>query len=611
MYGFKQVWFVKFLPVNYIRMKEKLLQIFAHKMTFSRLLVLFFTAILTGLMVLSILFYRNNRALNTGTALVTHTRIVIAYTDTILLLSQNLQWQARNYILTGDSNTYRRCLSIRNILQANAKYLTQFVRDNNYQQANTFRLQQQLTELTQFTDSLLQLRQASSDVVNRTIKNVKRDVILHEAIDRQIETIKSEENRLLAERRANIYKTIDSTYRIFVRSGILILILLTGTFVFVFYHFNKRRKAEKKLIKSERKFQTLINSTKDLAIFMTDDKGHILDWYEGAHKIKGYNKEEVIGKNISIFYTPEAIAQGEPEQNLQVAAQRGSLETEGWRVRKDGSKFWADVLITAIYDEEGNLQGYTKVTRDFTLHKRAEDQIKYALQKEKELNQMKSNFVSMASHEFRTPLSTILSSISLLEQYRTTETQDKRDKHIRRINASVGEMVSILEEFLSLEKIEEGKVEVKRTNFNLKELLENVCSKFNNSLKAGQTINCYHEGAEETALDKNFTDHILTNLISNAVKYSPEGTKVLVNTFVDNDKVKLRIKDQGIGISTEDQQHLFERFFRASNTGEIKGTGLGLHIVKRYIDLMEGTIRVESKTDEGSEFTVILPSIIK
>lgn len=610
MYGFKQVWLVKFLPVNYNRMKEKLLQIFAYKMTFPRLLVLFFTAILAGLVMLSIIFYRNNQAFDKSAALVTHISTVIAHTDSISLLSQNLQWESQNYTLTGDSNAYRTYFSIRDSIQASTNDLIELVWDNKYQHANAFTLQQQIIQLIKFTDSLFQLRQALGDAVKSSIKNVKQDVMLHYAINRQIEVIKSEENRLLAERRANIYKTIDSTYRIFIGSGILILILLTGTFVFVFYHFNKRRKAEKKLIKSERKFQTLINSTKDLAIFKTDDKGHILDWYEGAHKIKGYNKEEVIGKNISIFYTPEAIAQGEPEQNLQVAAQRGSLETEGWRVRKDGSKFWADVLITAIYDEEGNLQGFTKVTRDFTLHKRAEDQIKYALQKEKELNQMKSNFVSMASHEFRTPLSTILSSVSLLEQYRTTETQDKRDKHIRRINASVGEMVSILEEFLSLEKIEEGKVEVKRTNFNLKELVENVCSKFNNSLKAGQTINCIHEGAEETALDKNFTDHILTNLISNAVKYSPEGTRVLVNTFVDNEKVQLRIQDQGIGISKEDQQHLFERFFRASNTGEIKGTGLGLHIVKRYVDLIEGTIWVESKADEGSEFTVLMPLII-
>jgi PAS domain S-box-containing protein len=591
-------------------MKEKLLQIFVRQMSFSRLLVLFFAAILAGFVILSILFYRNNQAFNNGMALVTHTRTIIERTDSLLFLSQNLQWETRNYTLTGDSNAYQNYFSIRKAIHENTKHLVSLVWDNKNQHANAVQLRREIIQLIHFTDSSLQPRQPPGDVMNGFIKNVTQYVVLHDAINRQIKVIKSEENRLLAKRRADIYKTVASTYRIFVESGVLILILLTGTFAFVFYHFNKRRKAEKKLIESESKFQTIINSTKDLAIFMTDDSGHILDWYEGAHKIKGYSREEVIGKSVSIFYTPQAVAQGDPKKNLQIAAQQGSLETEGWRVRKDGSKFWADVLITAIYNDEGNLQGFTKVIRDFTVHKKAEDRIKYALRKEKELNQMKSNFVSMASHEFRTPLSTILSSISLLEQYRTTETQDKRDKHIQRIYASVGEMVSILEEFLSLEKMEEGKTEAKRISFNLKELVESVCAKFNNSLKAGQQIDYTHEGAEETLLDKNFTEHILTNLISNAVKYSPSGTKVFINTFVDTDKIQLRIKDFGIGISKEDQRHLFERFFRASNTGGIKGTGLGLHIVKRYIDLMEGTIRVESKADEGSEFTVILPSIV-
>ena len=149
-------------------------------------------------------------------------------------------------------------------------------------------------------------------------------------------------------------------------------------------------------------------------------------------------------------------------------------------------------------------------------------------------------------------------------------------------------MVAILEEFLSLEKIEEGKVEAKKETFNLKELVDNVCSKFNASLKSGQEIYCIYDGLEDVVLDKGFTDHILTitNLTSNAVKYSPEDTRISISAIVDNGTVTMMIKDQGIGISEEDQQHLFERFFRASNTGNIKGTGLELHIVKRYIDLM-------------------------
>jgi len=279
-------------------------------------------------------------------------------------------------------------------------------------------------------------------------------------------------------------------------------------------------------------------------------------------------------------------------------------------VRKDGSRFWADVLITAVYDEYGKPQGFTKVTRDFSLHKSAEDEVKNNLQKEKALSEMKSNFVSMASHEFRTPLSTILSSVSLLGQYKTTEQQDKRDKHIRLIKSSVSEMVAILEEFLSLEKIEQDKVYVKKEVFNLKELAERINTQFNTTLKPAQVILYRHIGKEEVCLDAGIINHVLNNLLSNALKYSPEATEVSFETGVGENAVTLKVKDRGIGISQEDQEHLFERFFRASNTGAIKGTGLGLHIVKRYVDLMQGTIFVDSEIGKGSVFIVTFPAKI-
>jgi PAS domain S-box-containing protein len=585
-------------------MRLKFLNGLIDRFTFLRSLAVFFIAILGGLIMLGILFYQNNQAFNNGASQITHTSTVIAQAGNVLTLSQNMQWEARNYILTNESNALNTYNRLRDSMQAATNELTNLVSDNHYQYANATKLQQQVMQLIAFTDSSLRLKNIPT---NQFIGIVKQYIAFHKEINKQLQLIKSEETRLLALRRSNVVKTVDTTYNIFIASGMLILILLAGAFVFIFYHFSKRQKVEKALADSENRFRILINSTKDLAIFMTDRKGCIVNWYEGAHKIKGYNKEEVIGKNISIFYTPEAIQNGEPEQNLQTAAEQGSFETEGWRVRKDGSRFWADVLITAVYNEEGRAEGFTKVTRDFSLHKQAEDEIKNLLQKEKELNQMKSNFVSMASHEFRTPLSTILSSISLLEHYKTTEMQDKRDKHIKRIKSSVNEMVAILEEFLSLEKIEEGKVHVKKEVFNLKELAEQTHAKFNTVLKPGQAILYKHTGKEEVCIDAGFINHILNNLLSNAVKYSLDDTDVTLETSVNENSITLKVQDHGIGISNEDQKHLFERFFRASNTGGIKGTGLGLHIVKRYIDLLQGNIWLKSEIGNGSTFTVTFP----
>lgn len=568
---------------------------------FFTVLVLFYAILIGGLVVLRVLFNHYNDAFNNGFSMISHTRNVIESTDSMSLLAQNLGWEHRNFVLTADSNYYYAGISIRYSLQKKSNRLMNVIKADSITNKNAQKLQKQITKLVTLTSMSIQPEAASKNRLSQTgvAQTAEADSVINE-----LQLIKAEANSLLVQRRAELFKTVGLTRRIFVLSNILMLILLIASFMLIYYHFRRRQKTERKLIDSENRFSTLINGTKDLAIFMIDKDGMILNWYEGAHKIKGYTTKEVIGKHVSLFYPPEAVANGEPEHNLQLAAVQGSLETQGWRVRKDGSMFWADVLITAIYDENGKLKGFTKVTRDFTLHKRAEEKSHLAFQKEKELNEIKSNFVSMASHEFRTPLSTILSSVSLMEFYKTTETQDKRDKHIHRIKSAVDEMVATLEEFLSLEKIEEGKVSVKNETFNIRQLAENIRSKFNAELKNNQTIEYLHTGAEHVCLDEGFLNHILSNLLSNAIKYSPENSSILFDTRVENTTIVLRVKDNGIGISPEDQKHLFERFFRASNTGNIKGTGLGLHIVKRYVELLGGAINVKSTLNEGTEFTV-------
>ena len=577
---------------------------FSNYSAFFRALVIFYIVLMGGLIALRILFTHHSNALKRNFALVTDTRTIIEGIDSMYLLSENLVGESRSYTFTGDSNVYHVNISVCDSLQKKADRLWNLVKGDSGLNVNAKSLHQQIIQLVALTGNPLHPATASANVLS--ITNGEQALALDNAITQKLQLIKAQQTRLLASRRASFLKTVDITGRIFVLSNILMLIILLASFLFIFYHFRKRQKTERKLSESESRFRTLINSTKDLAMFMVGKDGTILHWYDGAYRIKGYTKEEVIGKHISIFYTPEAIRNGEPEQNLQLAAEQGSLEVQGWRVRKDGSAFWADVLITVVHDKNGKLLGFTKVTRDFTLHKKAEDESRKALEKQKELNEIKSNFVSMASHEFRTPLSTILSSVSLMEFYTTTETQDKRDKHINRISSAVNDMVVILEEFLSLEKIEEGKAQARNELINIKQLAENIRLKFSADIKTGQVIEYRHNGSEYIYLDEGYLNHILTNLLSNAIKYSPENSMVSFNTRVENSKITLSVKDDGIGISAEDQKHLFERFFRASNTGGIKGTGLGLHIVKRYVELLGGTIHVKSAINQGTEFTVVI-----
>ncbi len=233
------------------------------------------------------------------------------------------------------------------------------------------------------------------------------------------------------------------------------------------------------------------------------------------------------------------------------------------------------------------------------------DELTKALDKEKELGDLKSRFVSMASHEFRTPLSTILSSASLLAKYTESEEQEKRDKHINRIKASVINLTGILNEFLSIGRIEDGKIEVRHSHFNVKEFVTHLCTEMQVHVRQGQKIVYTHSGEEELMLDESLLRNILFNLLSNAIKFSHADGLILVNTAAHSGLFHIIIEDNGIGISEEDQVHLFERFFRASNATNIQGTGLGLHIVAKYVELLNGTITWKSELEVGTTFTLI------
>ena len=240
--------------------------------------------------------------------------------------------------------------------------------------------------------------------------------------------------------------------------------------------------------------------------------------------------------------------------------------------------------------------------------KASKEELTLSLEKEKEVNDLKSRFVSMASHEFRTPLSTILSSISLLSKYINTEDQQKRDKHIERIKSSVKTLTDILNEFLSLGRIEEGKVDVKSEEFDISEFFKDLINEMSVLLKPGQNFQFKHLGQTHTYTDSHLLKHVMINLISNAIKFSPENSIISIEAEVSANTAQLKISDNGIGIPVADQVHLFERFFRATNVTNIQGTGLGLHIVGRYIEILKGTIKYHSEFEKGSTFEIVLPT---
>ena len=230
-----------------------------------------------------------------------------------------------------------------------------------------------------------------------------------------------------------------------------------------------------------------------------------------------------------------------------------------------------------------------------------------ALKKEKQLNEIKSRFVSMASHEFRTPLTTVLSSASLLSKYTKTDEQEKREKHIHRIKNSVNNLNDILEDFLSLGKLNEGKIETKQETVNLKTVMKDTLDEIKTQLKPGQHFIIECSGAYEAFTDKKLFRNVLINLVSNAIKFSEEGKPITIKGNIESDKAVVSVSDEGIGISEEDQPHLFSSFFRAANATNIQGTGLGLHIVKRYVELLNGEIDLKSQLNKGTTITFSIP----
>ncbi|HJS55544.1 MAG TPA: PAS domain-containing sensor histidine kinase [Chitinophagaceae bacterium] len=285
----------------------------------------------------------------------------------------------------------------------------------------------------------------------------------------------------------------------------------------------------------------------------------------------------------------------EIEQNL--VKKQNELERVTYEIRK---------LNTEL---EKKVDDRTHILKE-ALEKLEESQTELheALDKEKQLNEIKSRFVSMASHEFRTPLSAVLSSAALLSKYTREDDQDKRDKHIGRIKDSVKHLNDILEDFLSLGRLDEGRVAADPGEFNLKDMIAETLTDVKAVLKPGQKFQSKYEGEEKVNADKRLLKNILFNLLSNSSKFSPEDSVIEIAAKVNHADSSVTVKDRGIGISEKDQEHLFNMFYRASNVTNIQGTGLGLHIVKRYLDLMNGSVNLQSKLGKGTSVTITFPN---
>jgi signal transduction histidine kinase len=321
-------------------------------------------------------------------------------------------------------------------------------------------------------------------------------------------------------------------------------------------------------------------------------------------KKRGLSGDELVGKNYS-----EMMNESIREKVIPSLKRTFLGEEVKFEILYLNSCFFLHAVPLKNGNPDGEIDRILVVERDVSEEKRIEKEIKESLERERELNNLKSRFVTIVSHEFRTPLSAIKSSSELIERYPEGEQQDKRLKHTKRIQSSVNHLNGMIEDILSLSKIEEGKVEFKITDFNLDDVIENIITE-HLEVYPKQAIE-FEKGEHLISSDRKLVSHIIQNLVSNAFKYSKDDELVSVKVKEEGDGYCVCVKDRGIGIPEADQQKLFERFYRATNVANIKGTGLGLNIVVKYLEHLNGKIRFTSQENQGTEFIVHLPKTRK
>ncbi|GAB5538891.1 MAG: hypothetical protein Salg2KO_09940 [Salibacteraceae bacterium] len=363
---------------------------------------------------------------------------------------------------------------------------------------------------------------------------------------------------------------------------------------------NRVEKRTRELKESQQLHKSIARNFPNGTINVFDkDLKYILAEGQEMYKL-GITGEKLVGKSY-INQLPEELRETmEKRLNAVLSGEDQSFEI------KHGEEHY---LINAVglLDDSGIINRVLMVEQNISTQKHAEDKVKLALDKERQLNELKSRFVSMASHEFRTPLSTVLSSLALIEKYDEAGVSDKKPKHYQRIRGSVRHLTSILNDFLSLEKVETGKVSINYSEVSMVQLISELSDQLQETAKSGQKIEVSQSGEDVITIDQNVLRVIVTNLLSNAIKYSGPNQRIWLRCDVESDVVKIEVEDEGIGIPEEDQKNMFERFFRAKNALNLEGTGLGLNIVKRYLDMLGGTIELRSTIDKGSTFFITIP----
>ncbi|MFJ2484827.1 ATP-binding protein [Pseudomonas sp. NPDC087639] len=572
-------------------------------------------------------------------------RVLLVQGDiqTVQTLLAEAAASVRGYLLTGREDFLPGYLNAKPLIDAALKRLDNNVRDS--------RVREQLQAITPLIDkkveglvNLLDVRNTHPETVTSILLNNKH--ILDELRERII-TMGALEDTLLAERTAS---AASKRERLLLSTWLAAVCGLFGAVVAVLFlskgivarvqqvQGNAQRLAlgqpllpqppehdeigqlgtrlieagsllaerERALRDNEERLRLIIDGVKDYGIFALDTDGHVTSWNAGAERIKGYTEQEIIGRHFSLFYLPDECPQ-HPEFALDEAKKNGHYMEEAWRCRKDGSRFWASVVITAQYDAGGALRGFSKITRDITDRRTAEIELRTAQEEAERASRAKSEFLSRMSHELRTPLNSILGFAQLLEMD-SPQSHKPQVEHILRAGQH---LLTLINEVLDIAKIEAGRLALNVEPVPLGAALQEAVTLVSPMANAAGIRLADLEAIppqQGVVADRQRLIQVLLNLLSNAIKYNRPDGQVRISVKVNQERVFVTVSDTGKGIPAERLNQLFKPFERLETDPNVEGTGLGLALSKSLLEMMGGSLKVQSTENKGSCFTFELPS---
>ncbi len=553
----------------------------------------------------SVLSYRSTVRADEDARWVAHTRIVLEKLNALTVDIISQETEQRGYVFTGEGSHLTSYNQGLNRLRSDLDDLRNLTADNPRQQQTIKRLEPLISKTVSGLREELAAHGPNAAQSAPTAGHAEAQDQAMQEIRSVISAMTAEEDGLLSER-TDAAQASSRRMKIVIILGNMLAVLFFATAALAIYQeMGKRSMAEESLRQSEERFRLMTARVKEYAIFMLDPDGHVISWNEGASRIKGYAAEEIIGQHFSRFYPAEDIAKGKPDYELEIAAARGQFEDEGWRVRKDGSRFWANVVITALRDERGRLRGFAKVSRDMTERRRADEEIEHQNAQLKAANKELDAFSYSVAHDLRAPLRAIDGfSQAVLEDYKDHIPEEGR-LCLERVRAGAVRMAQLIDDLLNLARI--SRTEIVRSNIDLSRLAEQVTSQLQASGDGRQVHVSISPGIVATG-DRSLLRIVLENLLGNAWKFTSKQPVAEIRFGVQDESGErvLFVRDNGHGFDMRYADKLFGVFQRLHRDSEFPGTGVGLATVQRIIHRHGGRIWAEGTVGEGATFYFVL-----